>query len=78
MNKKDPQIPTFGSGVHDNRVQEQPYERKRSLYKRYDGSSNLIDLRKDVLDIYSLWVQITHFEDKPLFEVKTGPSVTSP
>ena len=51
---------------------------KDLLYKSYDGFLNLIALRKDVLDIYSLWVQITYFEDKPLFEVKTVPSVTSP
>ena len=62
---KDPLNHIFGSRVHDNWVQEQPYERKRLIAtkkEKSDGSSNLI------------------VENKALFEVKTKPSasVSSP
>ena len=53
-------------------------KKKKRKAKRSEGSSNLIVERKVMLDIYSLRRQITHLDDKPLFEVKTRPSVSSP
>ena len=37
-------------------------------------------IKPDILrkDIYSVWRQITHFGDKPQFEMKTRPSDNSP
>ena len=58
-------------------MKEKDYRIKKNAERSY-GSSNLIILRKDVLDNYSLWGKITHFENKSLFEVKTRASVSSP